>query len=356
MQEGLPAVNRRWLVRKPVDGAVSEENFEWTTGTVGSPGPGEMLVRNLWFSFDPTQVLSVGVPADQGGNPVGAPMSALTVSEVVRSNHPTFRPGELIHTSSYWEDYSVVDGTGFIPAYRLPPGASPRLAAGTLGVTGMVAYFGVTEVGRPRPGETVLVSAAAGGVGTIALQVARILGARVVAITGGREKAEWLSRELGLDTVIDHRTEDVGVRLSALCPDGVDVYFDNVGGPLLDLVLDRLRDRGRIVLCGITSWYLAKESPPGPGRYTALIMKNGRMEGLLGREYVPRYPEAAAVMLPWIREGRLRPLEDVSEGLENAPRVLAGLFEGINRGKAILHLADPSPAARRAAPPAGGAS
>jgi NADPH-dependent curcumin reductase len=343
------STNRRWLVRSKVDGAVSEANFEWATGPIPRPGPGQALVRNLWFSFDPTMVLAMGTGEGGEGVPVGSPMQSLTVCEVVESNHPKFRPGDLIHTGSYWEDYSVVDGSGFIPGYRLPPGVTPNLGAGTLGVTGMVAYFGMVEVGRPRTGETVVVSAAAGGVGTVALQVAKILGARTIGITGGADKSGWLARELHPDAVIDHRSEQVGPRLRELCPDGIDVYFDNVGGPMLDLALDALRDRGRVVLCGITSWYLEKDTPPGPVRYPALIMKNARMEGLLGRDYVARYPEAARVMLGWIREGRLRSMEDVAEGLENAPRAIAAVFAGANHGKQLLHLADPTPAALRRA-------
>jgi NADPH-dependent curcumin reductase len=335
--------NRRWLVSRRVDGTVGEEHFTWATGPMPSPGPGEALVRNLWYSFDPTQVLAIGAPAEQGGVPVGAPMRSLTVSEVIESRHPTYRPGDLVHGNAGWEDYSVVDGSGFIPGYRVPAGVPPHLAAGTLGVTGMVAYFGMTEVGRPRTGETVVVSAAAGGVGSIAVQIARILGARVIGITGGAEKREWLSRRLQLDGVVDHRTEDVAERLTSLCPDGIDVYFDNVGGPILDVALSQLRPRGRIVLCGITSWYLAKDTPPGPAAYTSLIMKNGRMEGILGRDYVERFPEAAKVMLGWIHDEKLTSEEDVAEGLEKAPWALARMFTGANRGKQLLHLADPSP-------------
>jgi len=308
------------------------------------PGPGQALVRNLWFSFDPTQVLQMGAPRGQGGVPIGHVMKSFgTVSEVVESDLPAFRPGDLVRGESGWEDFSVIDGTGFIPTHPVPEGVPPNLALGTLGVTGMVAYFGMVEIGRPRAGETCLVSAAAGGVGSIAVQVARILGARTIGITGGASKSGWLRDVLRLDGVIDHRSEDVAARLTELCPDGVDVYFDNVGGPVLDLALERLRPQGRIVLCGITSWYLAKETPPGPSGYGALIMKNGRMEGLLGRDYVARFPEATKVMLGWLRDGRLHSEEDVAEGLENAPRSLARMFAGENRGKQLLHLADPTP-------------
>jgi NADPH-dependent curcumin reductase CurA len=333
-------------LRSGPDGGVSEANFEWASAPIARPGPGQALVRNLWFSFDPTQVLQMGAPPEQGGVPIGHVMKSFgTVSEVLESNLSGFRPGELVRGEAGWEDYSVIDGTGFIPTQKVPDGVSPNLALGTLGTTGMVAYFGMVEIGRPRPGETCLVSAAAGGVGSIAIQIARILGARVIGITGGPSKSAWLRDQLHVDTVIDHRSEDVGARLTELCPDGIDVFFDNVGGRVLDLALERLRPRGRIVLCGLTSWYLAKETPPGPSGYSSLIMKNGRMEGLLGRDYVPRFPEATKVMLGWLRDGQLRSEEDISEGLENAPRALARMFAGENRGKQLLHLADPLPRA-----------
>ena len=223
---------------------------------------------------------------------------------------------------------------------KIPPGVAPDLALGTLGVTGMAAYFGVIEVGKPRSGETFVISAAAGGVGSIAAQIAKIQGARVFGIAGGKEKCDWLLDEARLDGTIDHRSEDVGARLDAICPEGIDVYFDNVGGPMLDLALNRLRRNGRVVVCGGTSRYGRTPPPPGPADYLALCMVNGRMEGLLAKDYFDRFPEAIAALQGWLRSGRLRTKEDIASGLENAPRTLARLFAGANVGKQLLKIAD----------------
>ena len=335
--------NRRWLIEKRPEGPVGPHNFRWTESGIPSPGEGKMLVRNLWLSFDPTQILGLAASPAEGGYPIGDPMGTFAVSQVIESHLPQFRPGDLVYGASAWEDYSVVDGKGYWDTAKILPGASPRLAAGLLGITGMVAYFGVVEVGRPRPGEVVVVSASAGGVGSVAVQIARLLGARVVGIAGGREKCEWLVNEAHVDGAIDHRTEEVATRLDALCPNGIDVYFDNVGGPMLDLALERLRPRGRVVLCGTTARYRAEPPLPGPRNYWQLIMVNGRMEGLLGRDYFDRFPEAMAALKGWLDSGKIHSKEDVVEGLEHAPETLARLYSGANVGKQLLRIADPAP-------------
>lgn len=333
--------NRQWLVASRPEGAVGEGNFRWAESPIPTPAPGQALVRNLWFDIYPTQVLLMSTPPEADGLAIGSVMPGIAVSEVVDSLHPQFRSGDLVQGVSGWEEYSVIDGHGYFETTKVPPGVPPNLALGTLGVTGMVAYFGVVEIARPKPGETCVVSAAAGGVGSVAVQVAKIQGLRVIGIAGGPAKCDWLVRDAGVDGVIDHRSENVPERLDALCPDGIDIYFDNVGGPILDAALARLRTGGRVVLAGITSWYLAKERPPGPSQYVNLIMRNGRMEGLLGKDYQPRFAEARPVLQEWIRSGRLKSKEDVVEGLEHAPRALARLFSGENLGKQLLHVADP---------------
>jgi NADPH-dependent curcumin reductase CurA len=343
-------INRRWLLanrpEKFPDAPIGAHNFDWSESPLPSPADGQLLLRNLWFSFDPTQVFLMMYYDEQNqespGIPIGGAMRGLTVSEVVESRLPGFHPGDLVHGYSGWEDYSLSDGHGYFETTTVPPGIAPNLAAGTLGVTGMAAYFGVVDVGRPVPGETFVVSAAAGGVGSIAGQIAKILGLRVIGIAGGPEKCAWLTGEAGFDGAIDHRSEDVAARLTELCPNGIDIYFDNVGGALLDAALERLRSRGRVVLCGGTSRYGLKEPPPGPANYLALVMVNARMEGLLARDYAARFPEAAAAMLPWLRSGQLQSKEDVVVGLEHAPEALARLFSGANVGKQLLKVADPS--------------
>lgn len=334
------ATNRQWLVTGPPDDRRVRSSFRWAESPVPSPGRGEMLLRNLWLSFDPTQVFLIAQPKEGGGVPVGSVMSALAVSRVVESRLPGFRPGDLVHGHAGWEDFTVTDGRGYFETTKVPEGVPANLAVGTLGVTGMVAYFGVVEIARPKPGETFVISSAAGGVGSIATQIAKILGLRVIGIAGGRGKCDWLVEEAGADAAIDHRTEAVASRLDALCPEGIDIFFDNAGGPLLDEALARLRRHGRVVVCGATSRYAKEPTPPGPANYLQLCMMNGRMEGLLGRDYADRFPEAARVMRGWLDSGRLRPKEDVAVGLENAPATLARLYQGDNIGKQLLKISD----------------
>ncbi len=335
--------NRQWLFRHPPEGPHDTAAFEWSEGTIPSPADGEALVRNLWLSFDPTQILVLAAPPGAGGVPVGAAVRGLAVSQVLASRHPSFQEGDLVHGYSGWEDYSVIDGHGYFETTKVPAGVPPDLALGALGVTGMAAYFGMTEIGRPTAGETAVVSAAAGGVGSVAVQIARLRGARTIGIAGGPAKKEWLVREARVDGAIDHRSEDVGARLDALCPEGIDVFFDNAGGPILDEALVRLRRNGRIVVCGGTSRYAARPEPSGPRNYLALSLVNGRMEGLLARDYAPRFPEAVASLRAWIASGQLRIKEDVVVGLENAPSALARLFDGSNVGKQLVKIADPPP-------------
>jgi NADPH-dependent curcumin reductase len=335
--------NRQWLVAAAPSGHIGPELFRWAEAEVPAIQPGRILVRNRWFSFDPTQVLAMGGAPEHGGVPLGGVMRTLGVSEVVESEIPAFRPGDLVHGHTGWEDYSLLDGHGFFETTKVAPDIPPRLACGTMGVTGMVAYFGMVEVGRPRAGETCVVTAAAGGVGSIAVQIARIRGARVVGIAGGPAKCAWLKNEAKVAAAIDHRSENVPARLDELCPDGIDVFFDNVGGPLLDEALGRLRDHGRVVLCGITSWYLRQDRPAGPSQYPNLIMKNGRMEGLLGRDYSSRFPEAVPVLRAWLDSGELQSKEEVEVGLERAPLALSRMFEGSNIGKQLLEVTGPPP-------------
>ena len=338
--------NRQWLLARHAEGTVSEANFRWAESPVPPLGDGQLLLRNLWLSFDPTQwfLVARGDPArpDAGGIPLGSVMRTIAVSEVVESRRPGFAPGDIVHGHAGWEDFSITDGTGFTPTYRVPPGIPPNWAVGALGLTGLVAYFGVHEVARPKAGETIVLSGAAGGVGSIASQLAKIHGLRAIGIAGGSAKCDWLTGAAGLDGAIDHRTQDVAGRLQELCPDGVDIFFDNAGGPVLDLVLERLRPGGRVVLCGATSHYAGHPPPPGPANYLALVMVNGRMEGLLGRDYLPRRAEAYDALLPLLRSGRLKAKEDVLDGLWEAPKGLARLYAGENVGKQLLRMDAPA--------------
>lgn len=339
-------VNRRWLLAERVVDRIGERTFRWNESPVPEPADGQLLLRNLWFSFEPTQWFMIargdGPEPDDGPLPLGEVMSTIAVSKVVRSRHPGFAPGDIVHGHAGWEDYSVTDGLSFTPTYKVADGIPPNWALGAFGLTGLVAYFGVHEVARPQKGETFVISGAAGGVGSIACQLAKLHGLKVVGIAGGAAKRDWLLREAGVDAVIDHRAEEVAGRLTELCPDGIDIYFDNSGGPTLDAALERLRPGGRVVLCGATSRYAARPTPPGPSNYLNLVMVNGRMEGLLGRDLLPRRSEAIAAMLPLLRSGRLKSKEDVLEGLREAPNGLARLYAGENVGKQLLRLDGPA--------------
>lgn len=338
----MASKNRRWLLAKRAKGRITRSNFRWVEEAVPAPGEGQFLARNLWFSFDPTQRFFVAGDdsgdTPPGGIPLGGVMSTLAVAQVVESRHPEFAPGDLVHAHTGWEDYTVTDGQGFAPAYKVPKEIPPNWALGVFGLTGLVAYFGVHEIARTKPGETFVISGAAGGVGSIATQLAKIRGCRVVGIAGSPEKCAWLSQEAGVDGTINHRTEDVAARLNELCPDGVDVFFDNDGGSILDLALDRLRSGGRVILSGATSRYAARRTPPGPASYLNLVMVNGRMEGLLGRDFVPRRHEAIEALLPMLRSGQLKSKEDVLQGLRRAPSGLARLYSGANIGKQLLRV------------------
>jgi NADPH-dependent curcumin reductase len=337
-------VNRQWLVAKRIQGEISEANFRWSEGPIPTPSSGQFLARNRWFSFDPTNSFMIGygenAGPETGAIAIGHPMQGFAVSEVLESHHPRFKPGDIVHGAMAWADYAVSDGEGFAPAYRVPDGVPPNWALGVLGITGMVAYFGVNEVARPKPGETFVISGAAGGVGSIAVQLAKLRGLRVIGIAGGPAKCEWLVRDAGAEAAIDHRSEDVSRRLTELCPDGIDIFFDNDGGPTLDLALERLRPGGRVVLSGATGRYGATQVVSAPTNYLQLVMVNGRMEGLLGRDYLPRVQEVADVLLPLLRSGKVTPKEDVLVGLHNAPIALGRLYSGANVGKQLLRIDD----------------
>jgi len=282
-------------------------------------------------------------------------MRAPGVGRVVASGSPRFRPGDWVLGADLgWQRYAAVRrGRGLtkLPAPR-PGGPPPTAFLGVLGHTGMAAYFGLLDVGNPKPGETVVISGAAGATGSVAGQIAKIKGCRVVGIAGSREKCAWL-RGLGFDAALDYRAPGFRRDFAAAVPRGVDVYFDNVGGPMLDLILGRLARGGRVVVCGAISGYQASggkgEVAYGPKNYLNLINQSGRMQGFLVMDYTKRFPEAVRALSQWLAQGRLQHREHVVEGVENAPRALAMLFEGGNRGKLLVRVAAAAAAARQSA-------
>jgi hypothetical protein len=329
-------VNRQWRLRARPVGMVKESDFELVESPRPSAGAGEALVRNLYLAFEPAMR---GWMEDRPSYipPVGLGevMRGMTVGQVVESKRPGLAPGDLVSAMGGWQEWFAA-GTGL---NKLPPGTDPTLALSVLGITGLTAYFGMLDIGRPRAGETVVVSGAAGATGSVAGQIAKLQGCRVVGIAGGAPKCAWLTGEAHFDAAIDYKREDVASRLAALAPSGIHVYFDNVGGPILDAVLAQIAERARIVLCGGISAYNLVEPPPGPRNLMNLVIRRGRMEGFIVIDYAARFPEATAALAKWVAEGRIAYRVDVQKGIENAPRAFQRLFRGENFGKQLLQLA-----------------
>jgi NADPH-dependent curcumin reductase CurA len=335
--------NRQWLLAARPQGIIKESDFRWNETSVPPLKDGQVVVRNLAFSFDPTQRGWMSMDTYMPAIPLGQTMKAGTIGKVVDSKRPGFAKGDLVQGLFGWEDYTVNGGEGLMGLQKLPAGTDPVLALSLLGTTGLTAYFGTLAVGAVKSGDTFVVSGAAGATGSVSGMIAKIKGCRVVGIAGGREKCDWLLKEAGFDAAIDYKSENVGEALTKCCPQGINVYFDNVGGEILDHALARLAHGARVVLCGAISQYnnLGERTPVGPKNYFNLIMQGARMEGFLVFHFLARYPEAIAEMSKWYAEGKLKNEVDLQQGLENAPKTIIRLFTGANFGKQLLKLADP---------------
>jgi hypothetical protein len=332
--------NRQWLLAARPEGIIKESDFQWQETSVPALSDGQVLIRNLVLSCDPTQRGWMSMDTYIPAIPPGQVMRAIAVGQIVESRKPGFSKDDLVQGLFGWEDYTVTDGAGLFTMQKLPPGTDPLLALSLLGVTGLTAYFGTLATGQPKSGETFVVSGAAGATGSVAGMIAKIKGCRVVGIAGGAEKCTWLVKEAGFDAAIDYKKEDVGEALSRLCARGIDVYFDNVGGEILDLVLERINFGARIVLCGAISQYNEPQSLPAhpPRNYFNLTLRRSRMEGFLVFQFAERYPEAITELSKWFAEGKIKNKIDVQHGLENAPRTIIRLFTGANFGKQLLKL------------------
>ena len=332
--------NRQWLLERRPQGMISAADFRWVETDAPTPAEGEVLVKNLWLSCDPTQRGWIAGDTYLPAVKIGEVVRSFAVGRVVESRNPRFANGQLVQGLFGWQDYACVKpGTESAPG-RLPEGVPIETAMSALGLTGITAYFGLLEIGRPQPGETVVVSGAAGATGSVVGQIARIKGCRAIGIAGGPEKCRQLVSDFGFDAAIDYKSEDVGQRLRELCPKGVDVFFDNVGGEILDAALARLARRGRVVLCGAIARYNDSALAPGPKNYLNLLVQRGRMEGFIVLDYLPRAAEAVLALSGWLKAGTLKDRVDVQHGLENAPSTLARLFKGENNGKQLLQIAD----------------
>ena len=332
-------IGRQIVLAARPEGEPKESDFALVETEVPTPGPGEILVRALYVSVDPYQRGRMSEARSYAKSvALGEVMTSQTVGEVVESDDDRFDPGDVVVGQLGWQEYAVARGSAL---RRVPPSVPPTLALGVLGATGLTAYFGLFEVGRPVPGDTVVVSGAAGAVGQVVGQLARLAGCRTVGIAGGPDKLADLTGEYGYDVGIDYKADDVNGALKAACPDGVDVYFDNVGGELSDLVLRRLALHARVVVCGQVSQYNNQTPELGPRLLGLLIVHRARIEGFLVTDYAPRFGEAIPRLAAWLAAGKLRYREDVTDGLENAPRAFIGMLRGENRGKALVRVAEP---------------
>lgn len=327
--------NRQFLLAKRPVGAATRDTFTYQQVPLAEPGDGQIVVKNQYLSLDPAMrgwmnegksyIPPVGL---------GEVMRALGVGKVIASKHPGFAVGDYVNGALGVQDYYVGEPRGF---YKVDPKLVPLpVYLSALGMTGMTAYFALLEVGAPKAGDTVVISGAAGAVGSIAGQIAKLKGCRVVGIAGDKEKCAYLVETLGFDGVIDYKNEDVLAGLKRECPKGVDVYFDNVGGDILDAVLSRLNYKARVIICGAISQYNNKEAVKGPANYLSLLVNRARMEGFVVMDYADRFVEAGQEMAGWLDKSQLISKEDIVEGLETFPESLLKLFSGENFGKLIL--------------------
>jgi len=337
-------VNRQWLLKRRPEGSLNLDDFEYREVGVpnGDLNPGEILVRNMAFLCAPTMRNWMDPPGKNlhPTTELGEPVIALSVGEVVKSANSELPVGARVSLISNWQDYTLVSGTILRPPTILPDGISYTDAMGRFGINPMAAYLGLLEIGQPKEGETLVVSGAAGSTGSTAAQIGKLKGLRVIGIAGGKEKCEWLTDDCGLDATIDYKSEDVGARMAELCPDGIDIYYDNVGGDILQAAVDNMAKFGRIVLCGQISSYDSGESPEGPRNMMRLIYGGIRMQGFLVSHFVERIPEAIAALREWADAGKIVYREDLRTGFENLPGSYLSLFDGTNAGTLIVQVDD----------------
>ena len=333
--------NRRFLIAQRPSGRVDESTFDLVTEDVPEIADGEALVRVEWISVDPTNRGWLNdTPTYLPVVPIGDPVRAAGLGRVVSSKNPAYEEGKLYQGLTGWQDYVVVsDSMPLMPVTEAPGVDSPSAYLGVLGMTGLTAWVGITQIGEPQEGETVVVSAAAGAVGSVAGQLAKSRGARVVGIAGGAEKCALVTDELGFDAAVDYKAEDWREQLSTATPDGIDVDFENVGGEIMEAIFGRLNIRSRVALCGLISGYNEDDLPPGPRTFGNVLIQRARIQGFIVLDHFHQAAEAGAEIGGLIAGGKLNALETVVEGFEELPGALNMLFDGKNRGKLVVKIA-----------------
>ena len=339
LEAGLAGtLNHRLTLKQRPVGLVSHDDFVADAVPLPALAEGEALMRAQYLGIDAT--VRTWLNKGEGYLPpveIGEAVRCSGIGTVVASRCPTFPVGQTVYGLPGWQEYGICRDDGMSTA--IPDGADLPAMLSVLGATGLTAYLGLTDVAEIKEGETVVVSAAAGATGSVAVQIAKnVFGCRVVGICGSKEKCDWLVDELGIDGAIDHRSEDVPTRLRELCPDRIDIYFDNVGGPLLDMVLGHIALRARIALCGAIAVYNDQVKPPGPSNYLNLISRRGKMQGFISLDWWDRFPTATAQLAAWVADGKIKYRISWFEGLESAPDALNAMFTGANIGKVVIRL------------------
>jgi NADPH-dependent curcumin reductase CurA len=336
--------NRQWLLKQRPQGMVSLDDFELTESNAPTANlaKGEVLIKNLYLSFDPAmRGWMDDEPSYLPPVEIGQPMRASAVGQVVESENDELPSGTLVQGMFGWQEFALAKPDDLIPATALPEGTPPTMPLSIFGGTSLTAYFGLLSVGALTEGETILVSGAAGATGSVVAQIAKIKNCTVIAIAGGKEKADWLLNDCKVDAVIDYKNENVEQRISELCPNGINVFFDNVGGDILQAGIEHMAEKGRIVLCGQISSYNSAMPAPGPNNLMKLIVNRVRMEGFIMIDFMDRIDEAMNDLVTWVMEGKIVYHEDIQEGFDNIPETFLRLFSGKNEGKQLLKLADP---------------
>ena len=344
--------NRQWRFARYPEGKYKKSDFSWESEPVSDLQTGQFLVKNLMLSMDPTN-RAWGWAKDTYMPQImpGDVMRGIGIGVVEESKHPVFKKGTYVTGMIGWQDYLISDGseledTGAVVPFPRDPAVSLSAYLGLFGHIGVTAYVGLLQIGRPLPGETLVVSAAAGATGSLVCQIGKIIGCRVIGIAGGKDKRDWLLHEAGIDGVIDYKTEPVEERLKELCPDGIDLYYDNVGGPILDAVLGHINLHARIIAAGAISMYNDDKPAPGPKNLINLVLQRARMEGFVVLDHLQDVPLMGKIMRAlgqWHAEGRLKYRVHVVDGLEKAPDAVNMLFDGSNQGKLMVAIAaDPA--------------
>ncbi|WP_072568507.1 MULTISPECIES: NADP-dependent oxidoreductase [unclassified Enterobacter] len=337
--------NRRWVLASRPKGAPVKENFRLEEDDIATPGEGQVLLRTLYLSLDPYMRGRMSdAPSYTPPVQIDEVMCGGTVSQVVKSFSPDFAEGDLVLGYSGWQEFEISDGSGLV---KLQETEHPSWALGVLGMPGFTAYMGLLDIGQPKSGETLVVAAATGPVGATVGQIGKLKGCRVVGVAGGEEKCRYAVEKLGFDACIDHRADDFAEQLKKACSEGIDIYYENVGGKVFDAVLPLLNSAARVPVCGLVSGYNATDLPDGPDRLSLLmgtiLKKRLRVQGfIINQDYGHRLDEFRNEMIPWVKEGKIQYREHITDGLENTPDAFIGLLEGKNFGKLVIKVAERS--------------